>query len=85
MLRFEKPGHQAKEVVVDTRHAMASDNGNRQQRKVRFGVILEEDRHMAGLAYNGPVGGLRFDPQGGCLAVDHTRTLIPAEKKTMVF
>jgi hypothetical protein len=85
VLRFEKPGHQAKEVVVDTRHALVAVNGVRQRRKVSFGVVLEEDRHMAGLTYDGPVGGMSFDAEGGCLAVQHTRTVVPAERKRMEF
>lgn len=85
VLRFEKPGHQPKEVVVDTRYAFIRPQGQRHHRKVRFGVVLEQDRHMAGLVYAGPVGGLSFDPSGGCLAVDHRKSVIPAERKTMVF
>jgi hypothetical protein len=85
VLRFEKPGHQPKEVLVDTRYAFIRAQGKPHQRKVRFGVVLEQDRHMAGQAYAGPVGALSFDAQGGCLSVDHRKSVVPAERKTMVF
>ena len=85
LLRFEKPGHVAKEVVVDTRHATGVA-GFGKQRKVSFGVVLDLERHMGGLTYAGPVGSMTFDAQGGCLAVDHHRQLVPAkDRRTMVF
>jgi hypothetical protein len=85
ILRFEKPGHVTKEVVVDTRHATGVGGFGR-QRKVRFAVVLELERHMAGLTYAGPVGSMSFDQQGGCLAVDHHRNMVPAkDRRTMVF
>lgn len=85
VLHFEKPGHLAKEVVVDTRHARVRVNG-RKLRRVRFAVILELERHMAGLAYNGPVGTIGFDPDGGCPSVSHHREMVTREqRRTMVF
>jgi hypothetical protein len=84
-LRFEKPGHVTKEVVVDTRHATGV-GGFGKHRKVRFAVVLELERHMAGLTYAGPVGSMSFDAQGGCLAVEHHRAMVPAkDRRTMVF
>ena len=83
LLRFEKPGHLAKEVVVNTSHATTKDQ---RKRKVRFAVILESERHMAGFTYKGPVGTIGFDAQGGCVAVDHHRDLnAPGRNKPMVF
>lgn len=86
VLRFEKPGHLAKEVVVDTRHAGAGDF-NQRSRHVKFAVIMQLERHMAGLTYPGPVGTLAFDEGGGCLAVSHDRNLVPAKQRNapMVF
>lgn len=87
VLHFEHPGHLSKEVLVDTRHARDGYVG-RDVRHVRFAVILEESRLMAGMDYAGPVGSVGFDKEGGCLAVQHTRALVVGRsrsKKTMVF
>ncbi|MBX2979606.1 MAG: hypothetical protein KF905_09950 [Flavobacteriales bacterium] len=84
-LRFEKPGHLPKEVLVDTRHADLLEGAGK-SRRVKFAVVLELERHMAGYTYAGPVGSLGFDAQGGCLAVSHDRKLEDAPKqKPMVF
>lgn len=85
VLRFSKPGHLTKEVVVDTRHV--NDGGfDGKKRHVDFAVILELERHMAGHVYPGPVGSLGFDEQGGCLTVEHDRRKVPAERRLiMVF
>ncbi len=84
-LRFEKPGHLAKEVLVDTRHS--KDGGDRHKpRKVKLAVVLELERHMAGLDYAGPVGTLGFEEGGGCVAVEHHRNMVLGQsQKPMVF
>lgn len=86
LLRFTKPGHLPKEVVVDTRHV--NEGGfDGKTRNVSFAVILEAERHMAGLTYPGPVGSLRFEQGGGCLAVDHDQRKVPAhavQRETIV-
>jgi len=87
ILRFEHPGHLTKEVLVDTRHARDGYLG-REVRDVKFAVILEQERYMCGDVYAGPVGNLGFDKDGGCLTVEHTRTLVVGRgrtKKPMVF
>ena len=85
LLRFQKPGHLSKEVVVDTRHARTGEPG-RKTRHVKFAVIMELERWMGGLAYSGPVGSIGFDPEGGCVAVEHDRKLEPAKRhKVMRF
>jgi hypothetical protein len=85
VLRFEKPGHLPKEVVVDTRHARDGNPGQR-ARRVKFAVILELERHMGGFTYPSPVGAIGFEQGGGCLAVTHDRTLVPpSNHKPMVF
>jgi len=86
VLRFEHPGHLTKEVTVDTHHARDGHLG-RDVRHVRFAVILEETRLMAGMDYAGPVANLGFDKEGGCLAIEHTRTLVVgrSRNKPMVF
>lgn len=85
VLRFEKPGHLPKEVVVDTHHAQEGEVGQK-RRHVEFAVIMDLERHMAGLTYPGPVGTLSFDNGGGCLAVAHDRNRVPVKRHTpMVF
>ncbi len=83
VLRFEKPGHLAKEVVIDTRHADAGELG-RKKRHVKFAVILELERWMGGLAYAGPVGAISFDKDGGCLTVEHKKEMVPARQRRSV-
>lgn len=85
VLRFEKPGHLPKEVVVNTAHAHEGAFG-KQRRHVKFAVILELERHMAGFTYHSPVGTIGFEQGGGCLAVAHKREKVPPSRnKTMVF
>jgi hypothetical protein len=74
LLRIGKPGHLAKELLVDTHNA--SLHAARRQH-VKFGVILDLQRHMAGLAYAGPVASITFDRLDGALHVIHTRDLVP--------
>lgn len=86
-LRFEHPGHLTKELLVDTRHARDGYLG-RDTRQVKFAVILEQERYMGGQVYAGPVGSLAFEKDGGCLTVQHTRTLVVGRthgRKPMVF
>ena len=85
VLRFEKPGHIAKEVTVDTHHMQAGGPTQR-TRKLSFAVILELERRMGGLTYAGPVGNIGFEEGGGCVAVAHDRSLVPARRNApMVF
>lgn len=85
VLRFEKPEHLAKEVVINTANARTGEPG-RHKRHVKFAVILELERHMAGFSYHSPVGTIGFDEDGGCLAVTHKREKIaPGRNKPMVF
>ncbi len=77
--RFEHPGHVPKEVVVDTH--FANDGGFVEQtRHIRIGVVLEQERHMAGLTYAGPVGNVGFDKGGGCVVVEKTRKMVPVRR-----
>lgn len=85
VLRFEKPGHVPKEVTVNT-HYLQYGGPRQRTRKVSFAVILELERRMAGLTYAGPVGSIGFEEGGGCLAVAHERSLVPARRHApMVF
>lgn len=74
VVRFAHPGHLTKEVLVDTRHASQGEPG-KHQRKVRFAVILEDEREMTGFDYDGPVGNIGFDKEGGCTVVEKTLIL----------
>lgn len=80
VLRFEKPGHLAKEVLIDTKHSSAGEPG-RHKRHVRFAVIMELERHMAGFTYHSPVGSIGFDEGGGCLTVQHHREKVPPSRQ----
>lgn len=86
VLRFSKPGHLTKEVVVDTHHV--NDGGfDGKRRHVSFAVILQARADMDGMTYAGPVGSLGFDDGGGCLTVEHDRRLVPEQhrQEIMVF
>jgi len=85
VLHIEKPGHLPKKVMLDTRHVHDGTQGPK-TRKLSFAVILEVERRMGGLTYLGPVGSIGFDEGGGCVAVAHTKKLVPARRnKPMVF
>lgn len=85
VLRFEKPDHLPKEVVVNTAHARNGAIG-KHRRHVKFAVVLELQRHMAGFSYHSPVGTIGFEKDGGCLAVTHKRDKIPpGRNKPMEF
>ena len=85
VLRFEHPGHLPKQVLVDTHFADAGEIGQH-TRHISFAVVLEPERHMAGLDYAGPVGSIAFDKGGGCAAITKERTLVPSRRqKPMVF
>jgi len=84
-LRFEKPGHLSKEVLVDTRHA-GDGSFEQRTRRLKFAVIMQLERHMGNWTYNGPVGSIGFEQGGGCVAVQHDRNLVPADRhRPMVF
>lgn len=84
-LHFEKPGHVAKDVTVDTHYAGMGWPGQ-DNRQVKFAVILHPERAMAGLRYPGPVGSIGFDPTNGSLTTTHDLTVVPARRKgTMEF
>lgn len=80
-LRFEKPGHVTKEVTVDTRNVEDGGFSGQKKRQVKLAVIMEQVRFMAGLTYAGPVGNIGFEPGGGCVAVAHTRAVVPAKRR----
>ncbi|HRH38722.1 MAG TPA: hypothetical protein PK760_10275 [Flavobacteriales bacterium] len=79
LLRFTKPGHLSKEVVVHT-HSSGVGEPGQHKRRVEFAVILELKRWMGGLVYPGPVGNIGFDEGGGCLAVGHDKMMVPAKR-----
>lgn len=85
VLRFEHPGHLPKVVSVDTHFAGVGEVGQH-TRHLHFAVVLERERHMAGLDYAGPVGTIAFDKGGGCAAITRERKLMPSRRqKPIVF
>ena len=83
MLRFEKPGHVSKEVKVDTRHVLRGGPDQR-KRKISFAVILELECRMGGPTDARPVANIGFAPEGGCVAVEHDRQLVPTSRHTLM-
>lgn len=71
VLRFHKPGHHTKEVVVDTRNLDGTGTLAYQPRKVRFGVVMEPRTDPAIQAYTSPVGSIHFMPGTGLMKVAH--------------
>jgi hypothetical protein len=82
-VRFERSGYQTKEVLVDTRGAVA---GTHTEHAISFAVVLDPVRTMGGQTYAGPVATISVEPGGGSLAVVHSRRLVPARhQRTMEF
>ena len=71
-LRFSQPGCLAKDVVVDTRHALGEDL---RHRRVAFGVELHH-RPEQPLRYDGAVGTIAFRPGSGLMAVERHPVLV---------
>lgn len=73
VLRFHKPGHLTKEVVVDTRNLDGPGQFHYVPRKVKFGVVLEPnpEQHQVSASYNGPVGSIDFLRGTGLMKVLH--------------
>lgn len=82
-VRFERDGYQTKEVLVDTRGAVA---GTHMEHAISFAVVLDPVRTMGGQTYAGPVATIAVEPGGGSLAVVHSRRLVPTRhQRTMEF
>lgn len=71
LLSFLKPGHLPKEIVVDTRNSMNTSKAQRNNRKVKFDVVLEALEKRPGRKYEGPVGSLSFVNGTGTMKVKH--------------
>ncbi|MBL7981746.1 MAG: hypothetical protein JNL52_08020 [Flavobacteriales bacterium] len=70
-LLFMKPGHLPKEVTVDTRNALNTPKAVKENRKVKFEVVLESEEQRPGRRYDGPVGSIRFVNGSGTMKVMH--------------
>lgn len=70
-LIFIKPGYLTKEVEVDTKNAMNTDEARRMNKKVKFDVVLEEELQHIGEVYMGPVGRIHFVNGTGLMRVTH--------------
>ncbi|MCB0765054.1 MAG: hypothetical protein R2815_05600 [Flavobacteriales bacterium] len=80
LLRFEKPGHLTKEVIVDTHNSKDGEVGQH-TRRLKLAVIMQLEKHMGGQTYAGPVGAIAFDEGGGCVAITHDRALVPTRRQ----
>lgn len=78
-LFFTKPGHLPKEVVVDTHNALNTPRALRENRKVKFEVVLEPERKRPGRVYDGPVGSIQFVNGTGTMKVKHDLRVVAAE------
>jgi hypothetical protein len=78
-LHFIQPGHLPKEVLVDTRNALNTPKALRENRKVKFEVVLESEEQRPGLKYDGPVGAIRFVNGTGTMKVLHDLRVVVDE------
>jgi hypothetical protein len=78
-LHFIQPGHLPKEVLVDTRNALNTPKAQRENRKVKFEVVLEAEEQRPGLKYDGPVGAIRFVNGTGTMKVLHDLRVVMDE------
>ena len=70
-LFFIKPGYLTKEVEVDTKNALTTDEARKFNKKVKFDVVLEEELLHVGETYFGPVGQIHFVNGTGLMRVTH--------------
>ena len=79
-LLFLKPGYLTKEVAVDTKNALNSDQARKLNKKVKFDVVLEEELQHVGEVYMGPVGYIHFVNGTGLMRVRHDERMKPVAK-----
>ncbi len=79
-LIFIKPGYLTKEVEVDTKNAMTSEQARQLNKKVKFDVVLEEELEHVNEMYMGPVGFIHFVNGSGLMRVRHDERMIPLAK-----
>lgn len=74
-IRFEKPGYMSKDVAVDTRNALRTNEAIRKNKLVRFDVQLQPEPRNERM-YAKPVGSITFAKGSGLMKVQHDRTVI---------
>lgn len=79
-LIFLKPGYLTKEVEVDTRNALNSDQARKLNKKVKFDVVLDEELQHVNEVYMGPVGFIHFVNGTGLMRVRHDERMISVAK-----
>ncbi len=79
-LVFMKPGHLAKEVTVDTRNALNTPKAVKENRKVKFEVVLESVCKRPGRKYEGPVGSIQFVNGTGTMKVRHDLRVVADDR-----
>lgn len=77
VMRFSKPGHLTKEVVVDTRNAAGHQAQDYKATKVHFGVELSAEEGNSHCGHAGPVGTVAFKRGTGAIAVKHHKRSLP--------
>ncbi len=80
LLQFLQSGHLPKEVVVDTHNAMNTPKARRENRKVKFEVVLEEERVRPGHRYERPVGSIHFVNGTGTMKVIHDLRVVADDR-----
>lgn len=81
-LIFLKPGYLAKEVDVDTKNALNSEQARKLNKKVKFDVVLEEEAQHVNEAYLGPVGYIHFVNGSGLMRVRHDERMKSLAQRT---
>lgn len=79
-LIFLKPGYLTKEVEVDTKNALNSEEARKLNKKVKFDVVLEEQLQHMNEVYMGPVGYIHFVNGTGLMRVRHDERMKPVAK-----
>ena len=79
-LVFMKPGHLPKEVTVDTRNALNTPKAVKENRKVKFEVVLEPLCKRPGRKYEGPVGSIQFVNGTGTMKVRHDLRVVADDR-----
>jgi hypothetical protein len=75
-LMFLKPGFLPKEVFLDTRNAMNTDDACQRNKKVEFDVQLKEALQHLNERHAGPVGYITFVNGTGFMRIRHDERMI---------
>lgn len=76
LLHFELDGCLTKEILVDTKNALATERAAERNNTVRFDVLMTPPPPERNVAYGGPVGNIRFVNGTGLMHVHYDRDLV---------